>query len=185
MLGIQRWIKLLWSLPHCSVSKSCLTLRDPMDCSMPGFPVLHYIPEFAQTQVHWLNDAIQLSHPLLLPSPSLNLSQHQDLFLWVGSSHQGLKVLELQHQSFQWIFRVDFLQDWLVWSPCCPRDSQESSPAPQFETINSLALSLLNGPTLTSVHDYWKNHSFDYRDLCGQSDVNSGWKRNQIFQVVE
>ena len=62
------------------------------------------------------------------------------------------------------------IQDWfplgLTWSPCSPTDSQESSPAPQFESINSLALSLLYGPTLTSIHDYWENHSFDYMDLC-------------------
>ena len=89
--------------------------------------------------------------------------QHQNIFQWVGSSHQVAKILELQlqHQSFQWTFRVDFLWDWLGWSPCCPRDSQESSPAPQFKSINSLALSLLYGPTLTSLHDYWNNHSFD------------------------
>ena len=80
-----------------------------------------------------------------------------------------VKVLELQHQSFQWIFRVDFLLDSLVWSPCCPRDSPESSPAPQSKSINSSAFSLLYGPTLISIHDYWKNHSFDYADLCWQS----------------
>ena len=67
-----------------------------------------------------------------------------------------------QHQPSQsWIFRIDFLYNWLLWSPCCPRDSQESSPAPQFASIDSLALSLLYGLTLTSAHDYWKNHSFD------------------------
>ena len=70
--------------------------------------------------------------------------------------------------SFQWIFRADFPQDWLVWSPCCPRDSQESSPAPQFKSINSFVLNFLYGPTLTSIHDYWQNHSFDYTDLCRQ-----------------
>ena len=137
-----------------------------MDCSTPGFPVLHYLPEFAQTHVHWVGDAIQPSHPLLSPSPSaLNLSQHQGLFPWVGSSHQVAEVLEvqLQHQPFQWLFRVDFLYDWLVWSPCSTRDSEESSPAPQFESINTSALTLLYCPTLTSIHDYWKNHSFDYR----------------------
>ena len=93
--------------------------------------------------------------------PALSLSQHQGLFQWVNSSHQVAKVLELQlqHQFFQWVFRVGFLEDWLVWSPCSPRDSQKSSPAPQFKSINSSALSLLYGPTLTSVHDYWKNHS--------------------------
>ena len=80
MLGIQRWIKLLWSLPHCSVSKSCLTLRDHMDCSMLGFPVLHYLPEFAQTHVLWVCDAIQPSHLLSPPSPALNHSQHPGSF---------------------------------------------------------------------------------------------------------
>ena len=86
------------------------------------------------------------------------------------------KVLELQlqHQSFQWIFRVDFLWDWLVWSPCCLWDSQESSPQPRLESINSLALSLLYGPALTSIHDYWKSHSFDYAALCWQSDLPLG-----------
>ena len=124
-----------------------------MDCSTPGFPILHNLLGLAQTHVHWVSDTIQPSHPLLSPSPpALNLSQHQGLLQWVGSSHQMAKVLEfqLQHQSFQWIFRIDFLEDWLVWSPCCPRGSQEPFPAPQFGSINSLALSLLYGPTLTS-----------------------------------
>ena len=89
-------------------------------------------------------------------------------FLWVSSLHQVARLVELQvqHQYFQWIFRVDFLQDWLVLSPCCPRDSQESSPTAQFESINPSAFSLLYGPTFTSIYDYWKNHSFDYMDLC-------------------
>ena len=95
--------------------------------------------------------------------PTFNLSQHQGLFHWVSSSHQVAKVLklQLQHQSFQWIFRTDFLYDWPVWSPFSPRDSQESSSTPQFKSINSLALSFLYSPTLTSTHDYWKNDSFD------------------------
>ena len=110
-----------------------------MACGMPGFPVLHYLPEFAQTHVHWVGDAIQPSHPLSSPSPAFSLSRHQILFQWVSSSNQVVKGLEfqLQHQSFQWIFRVDFLRDWLGWSPCCPRDSQESSSTPQFKSINS------------------------------------------------
>ena len=97
--------------------------------------VFCYLLEFAQTHVHWVGDTIQPSHPLSSPSPpASSLSQHQGLFQWVGSSHQVAKVLELQlqQQSFQWLFRVDFLQDWLVCSPCCPRNSQGSSPAPQF-----------------------------------------------------
>ena len=114
-----------------------------MHCSMPGFPVLHHLLEFSQTHVCWVSDAIQPSHPLSSPSPpALDLSQHQRLFQWVSSMHQVARVLEfqLQHQSFQWIFRVDFPYNCLVWSPCSPRDSQEPFPAPQFKSINSLVL---------------------------------------------
>ena len=115
-----------------------------MDCNTPGFPVHHQLPEFTQTHIHWVGNAIQPSHPLSSPSPpAFNLSQNQGLSQWGSSSHQVAKVLEfqLQHQSFRWIFRTDFLQDWLVGSPCCPRDSQESSPKPQFKSINSSVLS--------------------------------------------
>ena len=108
------------SLPHVyilsyqfsSVTQSCLTLCDPMDCSTPGFPVHHQLLELAQTLVHWVGDAIQPFSPLLSPfPPAFNLSQHQGLFQWVSSSHQVVKVLEfqLQHQPFQWIFRTGFL----------------------------------------------------------------------------
>ena len=99
-----------------SVARSCPTLCEPMDCSMPGFPVLHYLPEFVQTHVPWVGDDIQPSHPLPPPSPfAFNLSQDQGLFQWVRSLSQVAKVLELQlqHQSFLWIFRVDFFGiDW-------------------------------------------------------------------------
>ena len=88
-----------------------------MDCSTPGFPVHHQLLEFSQTHVHWVGDAIQPSYPLSSPSPpAFNLSQHQDLFQWVSSSHQvanGLE-LQLQNQSFQWIFRqISFRMNWL------------------------------------------------------------------------
>ena len=112
-----------------------------LDCSKPGFPVHHQLLELAQTHVHRVGDAIQLSHPLLSPSPpAFNLSQHQCLFKWFSSLLQVAKVLELKlhYQSFQWIFRVDSLYNWHVWSPCTPRDSQESSPAPQFKSISWL-----------------------------------------------
>ena len=79
--------------------------------------------------------------------------------------------LQLQHQSFHWVFRVDFPLDWLVWYPCCLRDPQESSPAPQFKGINSLTFCLLYGPALTTVHDHWEDHNLDYTDLCRQSNV--------------
>ena len=83
------------------------------------------------------------------------------------------KILVLQHQSFQWVFRVDFLRDWLVWSPCNPRDSQEYSPAPQFKGINSSALCLLYGPAFTAVHDHWEDHNLDYMVLCWQRNVSA------------
>ena len=93
-----------------SVTKLCLTLREPMGRSTPGFPVLRHLPELAQTHVHWVSDTIQPSHFLLSPSlPAFNLSQHQGLFQRVSSSHQVAKVLELQRQFLQWMFRVDLL----------------------------------------------------------------------------
>ena len=96
---------------------------------------------------------------LLLPSIPPSIS----LFQWVSSSHEVAKVLEsqLQHHSFQRNPRDDLLQNGLVGSPCSPRDSQESSPTPQFKSINSSALNLLHSPTLTSIHDHRKNHSLD------------------------
>ena len=100
-----------------SVAQSCLTLCDPMDCSTSGTPVHHQLMELAQTHVHRVGDTIQPSHPLSSPSPPpFSLSQLQGLFQWVTSSHQVAKVLELQlqYQSFQWIFRTDFLKDWLL-----------------------------------------------------------------------
>ena len=103
-------------------------------------------------------------HPTISSSvvtSAFNLS-HQSLFQWVRSLHRVAKVLEiqLQHQSFQRIFRADFLYDGLVGSPHSPRDSQESS-TPQFKSINSSVLSFLYSSTLTSLHDHWKNHSLD------------------------
>ena len=154
----------LFQIQFSSVAQSCPTLCDPMNRSMPGLPVHHQLPEFTQTHVHRVGDAIQSSHPLSSPSPpATNPSQHQGLFQWDNSSHEVAKVLEfqLQHQSFQWTPRTDLLQDGLVGSPCSPRDSQESSPTPQFKIINSSALSFLHSPTLISIHDHWKNHSLD------------------------
>ena len=152
------------SVQFSSVAQSCPTLCDPMNHSMPGLPVHHQLPEFTQTHVHRVVDAIQPSHPLSSPSlPAPNPSQHQSLFQWVKSSHEVAKLLEfqLQHHSFQRNPRADLLQNGLVGSPCSPRDSWESSPTPQFKSINSSALSFLHSPTLTSIHDHRKNHSLD------------------------
>ena len=101
-----------WWVQFSSVTQSCPTFCNPIDYSMSDFPVHHHLLEYAQIYVHWVGDAIQPSHPLLSPSPpALSPPQHQGLFQWVSCSHQVAKVLEfqLQHQSFQWIFRVDFL----------------------------------------------------------------------------
>ena len=140
-----------------SVAQSCPTLCNPMNHSTPGLPDHQQLLEFTQTHVHWVSDAIQPSQPLSSPSPPApNPSHHQGLFQWVSSVHQVDKELEfqLQHQSFQRILRTDLLQDGLkeVGSPCSPRDSQESSPTPQFKSIKSSALSFLHSPTLTSIH---------------------------------
>ena len=151
-----------WWLLFCSHSAVSDSLRPPLDCSMPGFPVPHCLPEFAQIHVflsQWCHPTILSSIPfLVLPSsfPSM----------MVFSDELALRIRwPKKHKSFQWILRIYFLKDWLVWSPCCPRDSQESSPAPVFESINSSVLCLLYGPNLTSIHGYWKNHSFDYTDF--------------------
>ena len=147
-----------------------------MNGRMPGLPVQHQLPEFTQTHVHRVGDGIQPSHPLSSPSPPApNPSQHQGLSQWVSSLHEMAKVLEfqLQHQSFQWTPRIYLLHDGLVGYPCSPRNSQESSPTPQFKITNFSVLSFLHSPTLTSIDDHWKNHSLDQMDLCWQSNVSA------------
>jgi len=107
-----KWQSIVINYQFSSVHQSCLTLCDSIDCDTPGFPVYPYLLESTQTHVHRVGDAIQPSHPLSSSSPpAFNLSQHQGLFQWVRSLYQVAKVLEfqLQHQSFQWLFRTDFL----------------------------------------------------------------------------
>ena len=142
-----------------SVAQSCLTLCDPMNCSTPGLPVHHQLPEFTQTHVHRVGDAIQPSHPLSSPfPPAPNPSQHQSLFQSVNSSHlssggQSTGVSALA-SFLPKNTRTDLLSTGLVGSPCSPSESQESSPTPQFKSINSLALNFLHSPTLKSIHDH-------------------------------
>ena len=151
-----------------SVAQLCLTLCDPMDCSTPGLSVHHQLPEFTQTRVHWVGDAIQTFHPLSSPSPpALNLSQHQGLFKWVSSSHQVAKVLEFQfqHQSFHWTPRTDILYDGLVGSPCSPRDSQrflkhhssKSSVLQRsaFFIVQLSHLYMITGKTIVAINIYF------------------------------
>ena len=140
---------------------------------MPGLPVHHQLPEPTQTHVHCVGDAIQPCHPLSASCPpSLNLSQHQGIFQWVSSSHQVAKVLEFQASASVLPMNT---QDWSPlgwtgWISLHPRDSKESSPTPQFKSINSSALSFPYSPTLISIRDHWKNHSLDKTDLCWQSN---------------
>ena len=144
-----------------SVAQSCLTLCDPIERNTPGFPVHHQLPEPTQTHVHHVGDAFQPSYPLLFPSPSFNLSQHQGLFQWIGSSHPGGQSIGASASASALPINI---QDWFPlgltgWISFQSKNSQESSPIPQFKSINSSTLSFLYNSTL--IHDYWKNHSFD------------------------
>ena len=152
-LFVTPWIAALQAYLSITNSRSLLKLM-PIELVMPSSHLI-------------------LCHPFLLLPP--NPSQHQHLFQWVNSLHEVAKVLEfqLQHQSFQWTPRTYRLQDGLVGSPCSPRDSQESSPTPQFKSINFLVLSFLHSPILTFIQDHWKNHSLDQTDVCWQNNVSA------------
>ena len=134
------------SVQFSSVAQSCPTLCHPMNRSTPGLPVHHKLPDFTQTHIHRVSDAIQPSHPLSSPSPSDQNPPSIRVFSMNQILHEVAKILEfqLQHYSLQRNPRADLLQNGLVGSPCSPRDSQESSPTPQFNSINSLALSFLH-----------------------------------------
>ena len=154
-----------------SVTQSCPTLCDPIDCSMPGFPVLHHFPELAQTCVHQVSNVIQPSHfchPLLLPSilPSTRVFSSESVLHIRWPKYLSFSISPSNGYSGLIFFKIEWFDLLAV-----QMDSQESSSAPQFESINSLALSLLYSPTHTSVHDYWKNQSFDYMDLCCQREA--------------
>ena len=134
-----------------------------MDCSTQGFPVHHQLPEVTQTHVQRVSDAIQPSYPLLSPSPLPLIPPSIRVF----SNESTLHMRWPKYWSFSFSISpsnehpglISF--NGLVGSPCSPRDSQEPSPTPQFKSINSSALSLLHSLTLTSIHDYWKNHNLD------------------------
>ena len=154
-----------------SVVQSCPTLCNPMDCSTTGFPVQHHLTELTQTHVHSVGDTIPPSHPLLSPSPTFDLSQHQMSQFFTSSGHRigaSASVLPMNIYSGLISFKMDWLDLLAVHGTL-----RESSQTPQFKSINSLALSFLYSPSLTTTHDYWKNHSFDYMDLCLQSDISA------------
>ena len=161
-----------------SVAQSCPTLCDPMNCSTPGLPVHHQLLEFTQTNSRpsrqWCRTAISSSVipfsscPQSLPaSESFPMSQP---LAWGGQSIGVSALASFLPKNNQ---DRSPLKNGLDGSPCSPRDSQESSPTPQFKGINSLALSFLHSPTLTSIHDHRKNHSLDWMDLCWQSNVSA------------
>ena len=135
----------------CSVMS---TLCNPMDCSSPGFPVHHQLPELAQTYFHWVGDAIQPSHPLSSSCPpAFNLSQHQGLFQWVSSAHQVPKYWSFSFSSSppnEYLGLISFRIDWL--NLLAVQEALFSNT--QFKSINSSMLSFLYSPTLTSIYDY-------------------------------
>ena len=153
-----------------------------MDCSRQGFPVLHHLLELAQTQVHWLGDAIQSSHLWLFPSPpAFNLAQHQGLFQWVGSLHQVAKVLELQHQFFQWIFKV---YTFSQFSRSVMSDSlrPHGLPARQASLSITNSLSLLKLVSIESVMP--SNHLILCRPLLLLSQSFSASRSFQMSQLL-
>ena len=133
-----------------------------MNCSMPGLPVHHQLPEFTQTHVHRVSDAIQPSHPLSSPSPPA-----PNPSIGVFSNESTLHMRWPKYWSFSFSIipskeipgLSSFRMDWL--DLLAVQGTLKSSPTPQFKSINSSALSFLHSPTLTSIHDYWKNHSLD------------------------
>ena len=147
----------------------CPTRCDPMDCSTPGFPVHHHLPEFAQTHVHWVSDAIQPSHPLSSPSifPSISL------FQWVSSLHQVVKYCCFSSSispSNEYSGLISLKIDW--FDLLASQGTLKSLLQLHSSKASILQLSVFFKVQLISVHDYWKNRSFDYVDLCLQSDVS-------------
>ena len=136
-----------------------------MDCSTPGFSVLHHLPEFSQTHVHQVSDAIQSFHPLPSPSPpAFNLSS-----IRVFSNEPVLRIRWPNYWSFsispsnEYSGFISFKIDWFYF--LAVQWTLKSSPTPQFKSICYLEISFLYGPTLTSIHDCWKNQSFGYIDI--------------------
>ena len=163
--GLFQWVNC--SHQFSLVAQSCPTLCDPMDCSLPGLPGHHQLPEFTQTHVQvsgWCHPTISSSvipfSSHLQSFPASGSFQMSQLFTLGGQSigvSASASVLPMNIQDW-------FPQDGLVGSPCSSRVSQgtlKSFPAPQFKSIKSLSLSFLYSPTLISLHDYWKSHSFD------------------------
>ena len=147
-----------------SVAQSCPTHCNPMNRSMSGLPVYHQLPEFTQTHAYQVSDAIQPSHPLSSPSPPAPNPSSIRVF----SNESALRIRWPKYWSFSFNISpfkehpglISFRMDWLDLL-AVQGTLKESSPTPQFKSINSLVLSFLYSPTLTSIHDHWKNNSLD------------------------
>ena len=165
-----------WQTQYSWVAQSCLTLCSPMDCSTPGLPVHHHLLESNPNSCplsRWRHPTISFSvlpfSSRLQSFPASGSFQMSQFFTLGGQSIRvsaSTSVHPMNTQDWSPL-------GWTGWISCCPRDSQESSPTPQFKSINSSAFNFLYSPTLTSIHDYWKNHSFDYMDLDWQSNVSA------------
>ena len=144
-----------------SVTQSCLTLGDPMNCSVPGLPVHHQLPEFTQTLAHQVSDATQPSHPLSSPSPPA-------LSIRVFSNESALRMRWSKYWSLSFSISpsnehpglISFRMDWLDLL-AVQGTLKSFLQHQQFKSISSSVLSFLHSPTLTSIHDHWKNHSLD------------------------
>ena len=146
----------------CSVVQSCLTLCDPMDCSTPGFPVLHHLLELAQTHVHQVSDAIQPSHPLLSPSPpSIRVFSNESVLgiRWPKYQSFSFNISPSSEYSGLISFRIDCLIS--LQSKGLSRVFSNST----VQKHQFFGAQLSYGPALTSVCDYWRNHSFHYTNL--------------------
>ena len=151
------------SFQFSSVTQSCPSLCDSMNCCTPGLPVHHQLPEFTQIHVHWIGDAIQTSHPVVpfsscpQSSPASGSFKMSQLFASDGQSigvSASISVFSMNIQD-------QFPLGWTGWISLQSKGLSRVSPTPQFKSINPSALSFLYTPTLISIHDYWQNHSLD------------------------
>ena len=155
-------------------SQSCPTLCDPMDCSRPGLPVHHQLPELTQIHVHWVGDAIQPPHPLSSPSPlplifpSIRVFSNESVLCirWPKDQSFGFSISPFNEYSGLISFRIDWFDLLAV------EETLKSLLQHHGLKASALWFNLLYGLNLTSIPDYWKNLKFDYMDLCWQSDVS-------------